>query len=62
MPPNGSFESQSFNLFSVNEDLKDNDQDPDVNFYQIEIQAKIIFSPTSKHWKYQQKRCIICVT
>ena len=37
MPPNGSFESQSFNPFSVNEDLKDNDQDPDVNFYQTQI-------------------------
>ena len=28
MPPNGSFKSQSFNPFSVNEDLKDNKQDP----------------------------------
>ena len=33
MPPNGNFETQSFNPFSFNEDLKDNDQDPDVNFY-----------------------------
>ena len=33
MPPNSSFESQSFNPFSINEDFKDNDQDHDVNFY-----------------------------
>ena len=39
MPPNGSFEPQSFNPFSVNEDLKDNDQDPDVNFYQTQISS-----------------------
>ena len=37
MPPNDSFESQSFNPFSVNEDLKDNDQDFGVNFYQTQI-------------------------
>ena len=36
MPPNGSFESQSFNLFSINEDLNDNDHDPDVNFHQTQ--------------------------
>ena len=34
-----SFESQSFNPFSVNEDLKNNDQDPDVNFYQTQISS-----------------------
>ena len=39
MPPNGSFESHSFNPFSVNEDLKDNDQDPDVNLYQTQISS-----------------------
>ena len=39
MPPNGSFESQSFNPVSVNEDLKDNDQDPEVNFYQTQISS-----------------------
>ena len=39
MPPNGGFESQSFNPFSVNEDLKDNDQDHDVNFYQTQISS-----------------------
>ena len=39
MPPDGSFEFQSFNPFSVNEDLKDNDQDPDVNFYQKQISS-----------------------
>ena len=37
MPPNDSFESQSFNPFSVNEDLKDNDQDFGVKFYQTQI-------------------------
>ena len=37
MPPNGSFESQSFNSFSVNEDLKD--QEPDANFYQTQISS-----------------------
>ena len=39
MPPNGGFESQSFNPFSINENLKDNDQDPDVNFYQTQISS-----------------------
>ena len=39
MPPNGSFETQSFNPFSVNENFKDNDQDPDVNFYQTQISS-----------------------
>ena len=39
MPLIGSFETQSFNPFSVNEDLKDNDQDPDVNFYQTQISS-----------------------
>ena len=43
MPPNVNFETQSFNPFSVNKDLKDNDQDPDVNFYQTQI-----FFPSSK--------------
>ena len=32
MPPNSSFESQS-------SDFKDNDQDPDVNFYQTQISS-----------------------
>ena len=39
MPPNGSSETQSFNPFSVNEDLKDNDQDPGDNFYQTQISS-----------------------
>ena len=39
MPPNGSCESQSFNPFSINEDLKDNDQDLDVDFYQTQISS-----------------------
>ena len=39
MPPNGSFEIRSFNPFSVYENLKDNDQDPDVNFYQTQISS-----------------------
>ena len=39
MPPNGSFECQSFNPFSVNEDLKDKDQNPDVNFCQMQISS-----------------------
>ena len=69
MPPNGSFESQSFNPFSVNEDLKDNNQGPDVNFCQTQISStdtsyyipnkvkfptKIIFCPTCKHSQYGQ--------
>ena len=32
MPSNCSFESQSFNPFSINEYLQDNNQDTDVNF------------------------------
>ena len=36
MSPNDSFESQSFNHFSVDEDLKDNNRDPDSNFYQTQ--------------------------
>ena len=39
MPPNNSFESQSFNPFSLNEDLKDNGEDPDINFYQTQISS-----------------------
>ena len=39
MPLNGSFESQSFNPFSVDEDLKNNIQDQDVNFYQTQISS-----------------------
>ena len=39
MPPKGSFESQSFNPFSGDIDLKDNDQDPNVNFYQTQISS-----------------------
>ena len=40
MPPNSSFEAQSYNSFFVNEDLKKkNDQDPDVNFYQTQISS-----------------------
>ena len=39
MPPNSSFGSQSFNPFSVNEDFKNNDQGPDVNFYQTQISS-----------------------
>ena len=39
MPPNSSFDSQSFNPFSINEDFKDNDQDADVNFYQTQISS-----------------------
>ena len=39
MASKGSFETHSFNPFSVNEDLNDNDQDPDVNFYQTQISS-----------------------
>ena len=39
MPPNSSFECQSFNSFSVNEDLKDSDQDANVNFHQTQISS-----------------------
>ena len=39
MPRNGNFVSQSFNPFSVDEDLKDNDRDPDVNLYQTQISS-----------------------
>ena len=40
MPPNSSFEAQSYNPFFVNEDLKKkNDRDPDVNFYQTQISS-----------------------
>ena len=39
MPPTGSFETWPFNPFSVNENLKDNDQDPNVNFYQTQISS-----------------------
>ena len=39
MPPNSSFESQSFNPFSINEDFKNNDQGPNVNFYQTQISS-----------------------
>ena len=60
MPPNGSFESQSFNPFSVNEDLKDNNQEPNVNFYQMQISSvdKSYYIPnevTQKLENFQQK-------
>ena len=37
MAPNSDFESQSFNHFSVNEDLQLNELDPDVNCYLDQI-------------------------
>ena len=37
MSPNSDFESQSFNPFSVNEELQHNDLNPDVNYYLDEI-------------------------
>ena len=36
IPPNGSFESQSFDPFSVN----GHDQDHDVNFYHTQISSR----------------------
>ena len=39
MPRNSSFESQSFNSFSINEDFEDNNQDPNINFYQTQISS-----------------------
>ena len=40
MSPNGSFEAQSYNpFFFVNEDLKNNDQDSHVKFYQTQISS-----------------------
>ena len=39
MAPNSDFESQSFNLFSVNEELLSNEQDPDVNYYLDQISS-----------------------
>ena len=60
MPTNSSFESQSFNPFSVNEDFKDNDQDPDVNFYQTHISSldtsySILNEVKEKLENFQQK-------
>ena len=37
MAPNSDFESQSFNPFPVNEELRHNELDPDVNYYLEEI-------------------------
>ena len=37
MFPNGSFKSQSFHSFSVNEELKDNDQDSNIKFCQTQF-------------------------
>ena len=39
MPRNSGFEFQSFNPFSINEDFKDNDQYPGVNFHQTQISS-----------------------
>ena len=68
---NDGFESQSSDPFSLNEDLKYNDQDPDVNFDQnrflpqiqatifqmksIKFSTKTIFCPTSIHSQYEKK-------
>ena len=37
MFPNGSFKSQSFHSFSVDEELKDNDQDSNIKFCQTQF-------------------------
>ena len=42
MAPNSDFESQTFNLFSVNEEPKNNEQDTDVNYYLDEISCLYI--------------------
>ena len=57
MPPNSSFESQSFNPFSINEDFKDNDEDPDVNFYQTQISSldTIFRMRLRRSWKISNK-------
>ena len=59
MPPNSSFECQSFNSFSVNEDLKDSDQDANVNFYQTQISSldpgTIFQIRLGRIWKFLNK-------
>ena len=37
MVPNCDFESHTFDPFSINEDLEENEQDPDVNYYHDQI-------------------------
>ena len=65
MPPNSSFESHSFNPFSINEDFKDNDQDPDVNFFQTQVSSldTIYCIPNvvkERLENFQQKSCEFC--
>ena len=39
MAPNSDFKSQSFNPFSVIEELQNNEIDPDVNYYLDQISS-----------------------
>ena len=39
MAPNSDFQSQFFNLFSVNEELQKSELEPDVNYYLDEISS-----------------------
>ena len=39
MAPNSDFEPESFNPFSVNEELQNNELNPDVNYYLDEISS-----------------------
>ena len=39
MAPNSNFESQFFNLSSLNEELQNNGLDPDANYYLDEISS-----------------------
>ena len=66
MPPNSSFESHSFNPFSINEDFRDNNQDPDVNLFQTQISSldTSYYIPNEvkkeKLENFQQKSCEFC--
>ena len=61
MPPNSSFEFHSFNPFSINEDFKDNDHDPDVNFFRTQISSldKSYYIPNEVKEKLE-KSCEFC--
>ena len=39
MAPNFGFESQSFNTFTVNKELLENELDPNVNYYLDQISS-----------------------
>ena len=41
MAPNATLKALSFNLFIVNENMNDNNQDPDLNFFHESVSSSL---------------------